>query len=138
MEDMSEESDGIKGRVQSTGEKAAAGIAQALISSPAFGQAVSAAVAARDKANDAQRAALGALNVSSQDASDRLERRIRVLSDRLEESEDRLDAAQDEIRGLKRNIKDLEAVQDSISAPLVSSTTRKRAPAKKKTPKTSG
>jgi len=133
MYDMSEDRDGIRDRVQSRGEKAATDIAQALIGSPAFGQAVSAAVAARDKANDAQRAAMGALNVSSQDSAERLERRIRVLSDRLEESEDRLDRALDEIRGLKKNLTDLEAAQESISAPLVSSTTRKRRPARKKT-----
>ncbi|HTU14354.1 MAG TPA: hypothetical protein VMF31_04095 [Solirubrobacterales bacterium] len=128
---MSEERDGIRDRVQSRGEKAASDIAQALIGSPAFGQAVSAAVSARDKANEAQRAAMGALNVSSQDAADRLERRIRVLSDRLEESEDRLDRALDDIRELKRKVKDLEASRDSISAPLVSSTTRKRRSTKK-------
>jgi chromosome segregation ATPase len=128
---MSEERDGIRDRVQSRGEKAAADIAQALIGSPAFGQAVSAAVAAKDKANDAQRVAMGALNVSSQDAAERLERRIRVLSDRLEESEDRLDRALDDLRELKRKVKDLEASRDSISAPLVSSTTRKRRSSKK-------
>jgi len=129
---MSDERDGIRDRVQSRGEKAAADIAQALIGSPAFGQAVSAAVAAKEKANDAQRAAMGALNVSSQDSAERLERRIRVLSDRLEESEDRLDRALDDVRDLKRKIKDMEAEKASISAPLVSSTTRKRKPAKKK------
>ena len=129
---MSEERDGIRDRVQSRGEKAAADIAQALIGSPAFGQAVSAAVAAKDKANDAQRAAMGALNVSSQDVAERLERRIRVLSDRLEESEDRLDRALDDVRDLKRRVKDLEVAQEPISAPLVSSTTRKRSTAKKK------
>ncbi|MGK2954256.1 MAG: hypothetical protein ACSLFI_01105 [Solirubrobacterales bacterium] len=125
---MDDESDGIKDRVQSRGEKAAADIAQALIGSPAFGQAVSAAVVARDKATDAQRAAMGALNVSSQDDAERLERRLRVLSDRLEDTEDRLDRALDEIRDLKGTVKDLEA---AASAPLVSSTTRKRKPASK-------
>ncbi|MDQ5894944.1 MAG: hypothetical protein QG596_1205, partial [Actinomycetota bacterium] len=45
--------EGIRDRVQSKGEKAAADLAQALIGSPAFGQAVSAAVAARDKAAEA-------------------------------------------------------------------------------------
>jgi len=73
---------------------------------------------------------MGALNVSSQDASERLERRVRVLSDRLEESEDRLDRALDDVRDLKRKVKDLEAAQSSISAPLVSSTTRRKRPAK--------
>jgi hypothetical protein len=130
---MSEERDGIRDRVQSKGEKAAADIAQVLIGSPAFGQAVSAAVAAKEKANDAQRAAMGALNVSSQDAAERLERRIRVLSDRLEETEDRLDRALDDVRDLKRKVKDLEASQEPISAPLVSSTTRKRKSTKKPT-----
>lgn len=123
---MDEDRDGIRGRVRSGGEKAAADIAQALIGSPAFGQAVSAAVVARDAANDAQRAAMGALNVSSQDAADRLERRLRVLSDRLEDTEDRLDRALDEIRDLKGTVKDL---QGAAQAPLVSSTTKKRKPA---------
>ncbi|MDQ2622175.1 MAG: Atg14 domain-containing protein [Actinomycetota bacterium] len=129
---MSEDREGIRDRVQSRGEKAAADIAQALIGSPAFGQAVSAAVAAKDKANEAQKAAMGALNVSSQDSAERLERRIRVLSDRLEESEDRLDRALDEIRVLKKSLKDVESAQDSIKAPLVSSTTGRRPTSKNK------
>lgn len=102
---MSEEREGIRDRVQSRGERAAADLAQAVIGSPAFGQAVSAAVSARDKAAEAQRAAMGALNVSSQDEADRLERRLRVLSDRLEETEDRLDRAFDEIRELRAALK---------------------------------
>jgi len=133
MGSMSEDRDGIRDRVQSKGEKAAADIAQALISSPAFGQAVSAAVAARDRANDAQRAAMGALNLSSQDSAERLERRVRVLSDRLEESEDRLDSALDQVRDLKKTVKDLEASQQPVSAPLVSSTTKKRRAPKRDT-----
>ncbi len=106
---MSEDEDGIRNRVQSAGEKAAADIAQALISSPAFGQVVSAVVVAREKAGEAQRAAMGALNVSSQDEADRLERRLRVLSERLEESEDRLDRALAEVRGLNSEIESLKA-----------------------------
>jgi predicted nucleic acid-binding Zn-ribbon protein len=100
--------EGIRDRVQSKGEKAAADLAQALIGSPAFGQAVSAAVAARDKAAEAQRAAMGAMGVSSSDESERLERRVRVLSDRLEESEDRLDAALDQIRELRSELKSVK------------------------------
>ena len=105
---MSSDNEGIKDRVQSRGEKAAADLAQALIGSPAFGQAVSAAVAARDRAGEAQKVAMGALNVSSADESDRLQRRMRVLSDRLEETEDRLDRALDDIRALKRQVSDLK------------------------------
>lgn len=105
----SEDNDGIRDRVQSKGEKAAADIAQAVIGSPAFGQAVSAAVSARDRAAEAQRAAMGAIGVSSQDDAERLERRVRVLSDRLEETEDRLDSALDQIRELRSELKDLRA-----------------------------
>lgn len=90
-----------------SGEKAASDIAQAVIGSPAFGQAVSAAVAARELAGDAQRAAMGALNVSSQDQAERLERRIRVISERLEETEDRLD-------GAIRRIRELEAALSAV------------------------
>jgi predicted nucleic acid-binding Zn-ribbon protein len=110
MPDMSEDEEGIRNRVQSRGEKAAADLAQALISSPAFGQAVSAAVLAREKAGDAQRAAMGALNVSSQDEAERLERRLRVLSERLEESEDRLDRALAQVRDLTVEIETLKSV----------------------------
>ena len=109
-----QDKDGIRDRMRSSGEKAAADIAQALIGSPAFGQAVSAAVVARDAANDAQRAAMGALNVSSQDAADRLDRAL------------------DELRSLKGVVKDL---QGTAQSPLVSSTTKKRKPAAAK-PKT--
>jgi predicted nucleic acid-binding Zn-ribbon protein len=106
---MSEDEEGIRSKVQSRGEKAAAELAQALITSPAFGQAVSAAVLAREKAGDAQRAAMGALNVSSQDEAERLERRLRVLSERLEESEDRLDRALAQVRDLSTEVETLRS-----------------------------
>jgi len=67
--------------------------------------AVSAAVAARDRAAEAQRVAMDAIGVSSQDEAERLERRVRVLSDRLEETEDRLDAALEQIRELRKELK---------------------------------
>ena len=65
---------------------------------------MAAAVAARELAGDAQRAAMGALNLSSQEQAERLERRIRVLSERLEEAEDRLDAALGKVRKLERQL----------------------------------
>ena len=72
-----EDEAGIRDKVQSPNEKAAADLAQAVISNPAFGQAVSAAVAARNLAGGAQKAAMDALNVSSQDEADRLLRPYR-------------------------------------------------------------
>ena len=113
MSAENDDNDGIRDRVQSKGEKAAADLAQALIGSPAFGQAGSAAGAARDRAADAQRAAMGAMGLSSQDEADRLQRRVRVLSDRLEETEDRLDAALEQVRELRAEIKTLGARKKS-------------------------
>ncbi|MCC6754920.1 MAG: hypothetical protein IT199_00910 [Solirubrobacterales bacterium] len=113
---MSAENDGnegIRDKVQSKGEKAAADFAQALIGSPAFGQAVSAAVAARDRAADAQRAAMGAMGVSSQDNTERLERRVRVLSGRLEETEDRLDEALEQMRTMRKELEALKGTGKS-------------------------
>jgi predicted nucleic acid-binding Zn-ribbon protein len=48
---------------------------------------------------------MGAMGLSSQDEADRLQRRVRVLSDRLEETEDRLDAALEQIRELRVELK---------------------------------
>ena len=125
---MSEDDESIRNRVQSKGEKAASDIAQALISSPAFGQAVSAAVAARERAGEAQRAAMGALNVSSQDEADRLERRLRVLSERLEESEDRLDRALAQVRELNAEIEDLKTPAAGSAKKKPASAKPKKAP----------
>jgi len=121
---MSESDEGIRDRVQSRGERAAADIAQALIHSPAFGQAVSAAVLAREKAGEAQRVAMGALNVSSQDEAERLERRLRVLSERLEESEDRLDRALGQVRELTGELEEVKASVTQVAG-------RKTSPRKK-------
>ncbi|MFM8519818.1 MAG: hypothetical protein ACKOFX_04100 [Solirubrobacterales bacterium] len=107
--DPETEDPGLRDRVQDRGSKAASDLAQAVIGSPAFGQAVSAAVAARELAGDAQRAAMGALNLSSQEQAERLERRIRVLSERLEEAEDRLDAALGTVRKLERQLAEEES-----------------------------
>ncbi len=98
---MSEEQEGIRDRVVSAGGEVASGLAGAVISSPVFGHAVSAAVAAREKAIEAQSIARELLNLSSREDADRLERRVRVLSDRLEETEDRLDEALLELRDMQ-------------------------------------
>ena len=100
-----DEEAGARERTQSRGEKAAADLAQAVISNPAFGQAVSAAVAARNLAGGAQKAAMDALNVSSQDEAERLERRLRSISERLEETEDRLDRLTEEVRLLRSELR---------------------------------
>lgn len=82
-----EEEDGLRGR----GEQALGDLAQALFDNPMFGNALSAASEARGRALEAQRAAMDALNLPSAGDVERLERRLRAFSDRLEEVEEELD-----------------------------------------------
>ncbi len=76
-------------------------LAQALLDSHVLEGALAAAFAAREKATEAQHAAMGALNVPSAGDVERLERRVRGLSQRLEEVEDRLDDILAELRAAR-------------------------------------
>ena len=84
-------SDGAGG-IRARGEEAVADLAQALLENPMFSQAIGKALGAGERAAQAQRAALGALDVPSAGDVERLNRRVRALSDRLEAVEDSLDA----------------------------------------------
>lgn len=84
-------SDGAGG-IRARGEEAVADLAQALLENPLFSQALGKALGAGERAAQAQRAALGALDVPSAGDVERLNRRVRALSDRLEAVEDSLDA----------------------------------------------
>ena len=78
---------GIRGR----GEEALGELAQALLDNPLFSQAVGKALGAGERAAQAQRSAIGALNLASSADVERLEQRLRLLSARLEAVEDQLD-----------------------------------------------
>jgi uncharacterized Ntn-hydrolase superfamily protein len=84
---MSDDNSGIRAR----GEEAIGELAQALLENPLFSQALGRALGAGEKAAQAQKTALGALDVASAGDVDRLTRRIRSLSDRVEELEDTVD-----------------------------------------------
>lgn len=87
---MSEDAPGIRQR----GEEAVGDLAQALLENPLFSQALGKALGAGEKAAQAQRAALGALDVPSAADVERLNRRVRALSDRIEALEDAIDRMQ--------------------------------------------
>jgi glycosyltransferase A (GT-A) superfamily protein (DUF2064 family) len=72
-------------------EQAIGELAQALLDSQVLENAVAAAFGAREKALEAQQAAMAALNLPSAGDVERLERRLRSVSQRLEEVEDELD-----------------------------------------------
>ncbi len=98
MSDEPERGEGIRAR----GEEALGDLAQALLENPLFSQAVSTAIGAGERAAQAQRSAMGALNIPAASDFERLEQRLRSLSARLEAVEDRLDEALDELAALRR------------------------------------
>jgi len=93
-----DEQDSLRAR----SEQALGEIAQALIENPTLHNAISAAFGAREKAIEAQQAAISALNLSSASDVERLERRVRSLSQRLEDVEEQLDDANRELTALRR------------------------------------
>ena len=78
-------------RLSRQGEEALGKIAEELISNPVVNRALTGAFEARDKAVQAQEAAMGALNIPSAADVERLTRRLRSVSQRLEGIEDSLD-----------------------------------------------
>lgn len=79
-------------------EQAIGELAQALLDSQVLENALHAAFGAREKALEAQQAAMAALNLPSASDVERLERRLRSLSQRIEELEDQLDRVSRESR----------------------------------------
>jgi TolA-binding protein len=85
-------------------EQAIGEFAQALLDSQVLENAVAAAFGAREKAMEAQHAAMSALNLPSAGDVERLERRIRSLSQRLEDLEDQLDRVSRDFGDLRRRV----------------------------------
>jgi hypothetical protein len=99
---MSEEpgTDGLRERLQKQGEDALGRLAQDVLESPLVHSAVARAFDAREKAAQAQEAAMGALNLPSAADVERLTRRVRSLSQRLEGIEDGVDRLDERLASL--------------------------------------
>ena len=93
----------LGGRLGQLGEQAARDIANALLEAPAFSQTIANALGLGEQAQVASKQALGALNISSRDDLERLERRLRTLNDRLDDLEDRLDDLGDKLAAANRS-----------------------------------
>jgi chromosome segregation ATPase len=78
-------------RLSRQGEEVLGKIAEELISNPVINAAIARAFEAREKAAQAQEAAMGALNLPSAADIERVTRRLRSLSQRLEGIEDAID-----------------------------------------------
>jgi len=97
---MSGDDDGIKQRIQRSGEDALGKLTQELLENPLVTGAIAKAFEAREKASAAQEVAMGALNLPSAADLERLTRRLRSVSQRLEGIEDAVDRVDERLGGL--------------------------------------
>jgi CRP-like cAMP-binding protein len=118
--------DGLRERLTRSGEDALGRIAQDLLENPLINGAIARAFEAREKAAAAQEVAFGALNIPSASDMERLTRRLRSVSQRLEGIEDGVDRLDERLAGLQSA---LESVSKELAE--LRKTTPKRAPAKR-------
>ena len=121
--------DGLRERLTRQGEDALGRIAQDLLENPLINGAIARAFEARERAAQAQEVALGALNLPSASDIERLTRRVRSLSQRLEGIEDGVDRLDERLAGLQTS---LDAVAKELAA-LRKTTPAKRSAAGKTT-----
>jgi hypothetical protein len=94
-----EQDESFVDRLSRQGEEALGKIAEELISNPVVNAAIARAFEAREKALQAQEAAMGALNLPSAADIERVTRRIRSVSQRLEGIEDAIDRLDERVAG---------------------------------------
>lgn len=117
------EDKGLRGRMISQGEEAIGKLAQDLLENPVVSGALSAAFETRERAMKAQEVALGALNLPSASDLERLTRRLRSVSQRLEGIEDVLDRIERRVEQLdaapvEQRLAELEQLLERIEAML--------------------
>jgi chromosome segregation ATPase len=118
--------DGLRERLTRSGEDALGRLAQDLLENPLINGAIARAFEAREKAAQAQEVAFGALNIPSASDIERLTRRVRSVSQRLEGIEDGVDRLDERLAGL-------QGALDAITKELAElrKAAPKRAPAKR-------
>ena len=106
--------DGLRDKIARQSEETLGKIAQDLLENPLVSGALSRAFEARERAGQAQEAAMGALNLPSAADLERLTRRLRSVSQRLEGIEDAVDRLDEK---LARPLGDADAGRGDRAAP---------------------
>src|SRR3712207_1605927 len=101
-------------RLSEQGEEALGRIAEELIGNPVVNGAITRAFEAREKAVQAQEAAMGALNLPSAADIERVTRRLRSLSQRLEGIEDAVDRLEARLAGAAAADEESAAVSERL------------------------
>jgi chromosome segregation ATPase len=105
---VTDEDPGIRERISRQGEEALGRIAEELAGNPLVVGALSRAFEAREKASQAQEAAMGALGIPSAADIERLTRRLRSVSQRLEGIEDTMDRLDERLESIERGVTSLD------------------------------
>ncbi len=122
---MTEEAEGLRDRISRQSEETLGKLAEELLGNPMVASALQRAFEAREKASQAQEAAMGALGIPSAADVERVTRRLRSLSQRLESIEDLLDRIEERIGSLDTRLdsagrnEPLERKLDEIARDLV-------------------
>jgi hypothetical protein len=117
-------SDGLRARISRQSEDALGRLAQELLESPLVTGAIAKAFDARERAAQAQEVAMGALNLPSAGDLERLTRRVRSVSQRLEGVEDALDRVDERVGAiggtgtLEQRLGAIEAQLSALAAQL--------------------
>jgi septal ring factor EnvC (AmiA/AmiB activator) len=114
----SEQDESFVERLSRQGEEALGRVAEELIANPVVNGAIARAFEAREKALQAQEAALGALNLPSAADIERVTRRLRSLSQRLEGIEDSIDRLEERVATASAGPDRLGARLDEIAADI--------------------
>ena len=96
--------EGIKDRLSRQGEEALGKIAEELATNPLVAGALARAFEAREKAVQAQEATMGALGIPSAADIERLTRRLRSVSQRLESIEDAVDRVDERLGAIQSDV----------------------------------
>lgn len=96
--------EGIRDRLSRQGEEALGRLAEELAGNPVVTAALSRAFDAREKAVKAQEATMGALGIPSAADIERLTRRLRSVSQRLEGIEDAVDRLDGRLAGIETRL----------------------------------
>ena len=100
---------GLRDKLSRQGEEALGRLAEELAGNPIVTGAISRAFEAREKAVQAQEAAMGALGIPSAADIERLTRRLRSVSQRLEGIEDSVDRLDERLGSIEAGVSGLDS-----------------------------
>jgi len=106
--DEDPQADGIRERLTRQGEEALGKLAEELVGNPVLGAALSRAFEVREKTVQAQEAAMGALGIPSAADVERLTRRLRSVSQRIEGVEDGVDRLDSRLERIEAGVNALD------------------------------